>query len=98
MNQQEQEIIEKFREIKRKQYIATVPIIIVVLVLIISSDNPNFEIFGLSSSVLITISVVGVAIGLIFSFINWRCPNCNFYLGKRANPKFCGSCGAKLQD
>jgi DNA polymerase II large subunit len=33
---------------------------------------------------------------LAFSFLNWRCPSCNKYLGKAINPKFCSKCGTQL--
>lgn len=98
MQQTDQQIIEKFAEIKRKQYIATVPIIIAVILLIISTEDSNFTLFGLENSVLIAMGIVGTLIGLIFSLKNWRCPSCNTYLRKEINPKFCRNCGVRLQD
>lgn len=39
-------------------------------------------------------SLAGAAIG---SAINWRCPSCNRYLGKRFSPAFCSHCGVQLK-
>lgn len=95
---QENNIIEKFEIIKRRQYIVTVPIFISIFLLIMSAENPEFELFGLSNSVLMTIGIVGSLCGLVFSLVNWRCPACNGYFRKEINPKFCAKCGVKLQD
>ncbi len=96
--QQENEIFEKFKEIKRKQYIVTAPIILVFILLMILYENPDFEIFGLGENILLPIAIVGVVAGLIFSLINWRCPACNGYFRKEINPKFCAKCGVKLRE
>lgn len=35
---------------------------------------------------------------LVLSLINWRCPACNTYLGKKISPRFCSKCGTELMD
>lgn len=37
-----------------------------------------------------------VILYVVISLIDWRCPNCNEYLGKTWNPKFCQKCGVQL--
>lgn len=98
MQQLEQEIVEKFRDIKRRQYLAIIPFIAIVTLLIFSSEDPSFTILGLSNEILMMISGVFVVISLIFSVVNWRCPNCNSYLGREFSPKFCRNCGVRLED
>ena len=34
---------------------------------------------------------------LAASLLNWRCPNCNKYLGRGYNPESCRRCNAKLR-
>lgn len=34
---------------------------------------------------------------LVFTLQNWRCPACQRYLGKGANPSFCPRCGVALR-
>jgi Na+/citrate or Na+/malate symporter len=39
-----------------------------------------------------------VVLGIAFSFINWRCPACNKYLGRELNLLCCKGCGADFED
>ena len=75
-------IQEEFKKRKRNQIIGTIIVSIAMVVVIITEGN--------ISPVVIIIGVV------IFSFKNWRCPNCNKYLGKSLSPKFCQHCGEEL--
>jgi hypothetical protein len=35
---------------------------------------------------------------LIFTWVKWRCPNCEKYLGRERNPRFCPQCGITLDE
>jgi hypothetical protein len=37
-------------------------------------------------------------VGLILTFINWRCPRCNRYLFRRIYPRACPRCGVTFHD
>lgn len=47
------------------------------------------DIFG----IFLVIIVIGA---LIFSFINWKCPKCDKYLGKSTSIRHCPHCGEQL--
>lgn len=88
-------IQEKFKKRRRNQIIATTIFTIVMVTFLFASDY--IEAMPIATIVAIAIVIVVVVIGVgIFSFNNWRCPNCNKYLGKSLRPKFCQSCGEKL--
>jgi rRNA maturation endonuclease Nob1 len=50
---------------------------------------------GISNSHLSVGAFGLIAIAIIFSLLNRRCPNCNKYLGKKMNSKYCASCGVE---
>jgi hypothetical protein len=44
------------------------------------------------------LAVTVVLFGVFFTFRNWRCPNCNRFLGQGLRtPRFCPNCGVALQ-
>jgi hypothetical protein len=53
------------------------------------------QIMAVGPIILAFIGILSVSV-LVFSFLNWRCPSCNKYLGKAINPKFCSKCGTQL--
>ena len=41
--------------------------------------------------------IAGVAVAVLFSWQNWRCPACGKYLGRSGNLAFCPRCGVALR-
>ena len=90
-------IKETFKKRKKRQIMIAVPLVLAVLFLGFSSEQQT-DVAGNNNQAYVTIAcIVMVACGVIFSIINWRCPSCKSYLGKKFNPKFCSSCGTELR-
>lgn len=94
--QEQEEVCSKFKKRKKLQYMLVIPFAIWILPLIITRRWGTIP-FWLSEDIVMPISVVILIVGLILSWINWRCPYCNKYLGKQINPAFCQKCGVKLR-
>jgi hypothetical protein len=92
------EIITKFKAIRKKQLYVLSPIMVMMILFIVLLENREFEPFGVSRTISFTIAGTGILLGLLFSLKNWRCPACDSYLRKNTNPKFCPKCGVKLQE
>lgn len=82
---------------RRKQRLLAVPLIALFIGFAVVRDRNQGELFGFSVAVWGPIFVLLVAGAVIFSFVNWKCPACNRYLGKSANPTFCSKCGVALR-
>jgi hypothetical protein len=96
-NRSNAEIIAEFKKKRTRQIMAVGPIILAFIGLLSVENNPT-GIFGLApSTILVTAFAVIISV-LVFSFLNWRCPSCNKYLGKAINPKFCSKCGTQLKN
>jgi len=56
---------------------------------------------GISANVTVPVMILcfaAIIAVLVLSFINWRCPACNRYLGKRFfGVRFCDKCGARFE-
>lgn len=90
----ETRVVEEFGKRRTRQYVAIVPAIVMVVAAVIAKHHGSF--LGLEMSVVGPIAAIVVGGVLVFSFVNWRCPACNGYLGRGASPKFCRKCGARL--
>jgi hypothetical protein len=95
LNRSNTEIIEEFKKKRTRQVMAVGPIILAFIGLLSVEGNPT-GIFGLSPNTILVTAFAVIISALIFSFLNWRCPSCNKYLGKTINPKFCAKCGVQL--
>ena len=60
-------------------------------------DRNQDEVLGYSAAIWAPMFFLIVAGAVIFSFINWKCPACNKYLGKNTNPRYCSKCGIELR-
>ncbi len=90
------EFKDKFSDIRRNQIIITVPLVGLLLLFLFARSGP---ILGVPESIYYPVFIVVILAGVVFSFINWRCPACRKYLGRRSlSPKFCGHCGVPLAD
>ena len=95
-NESSVEIREEFRKKRVRQIMAVVPMILAFIGLVSVEDNPA-GLLGLPPKIVLGLSFAVIVSILIFSFINWRCPSCEKYLGKAFNPKFCTKCGIQLR-
>jgi hypothetical protein len=43
-------------------------------------------------------ALAAIFVGLILTFINWRCPACNRYLFRRIYPRSCPRCDVAFRD
>lgn len=79
---------------RRRQAVSAVP----VGILAVTSAVGGGGLLGLPEGT--ALLVVGtVVLGFFgFSLVNWRCPACDAYLGRRFNPRACPSCGQQLRD
>jgi len=96
-SQQESEFKRLFSKRRRRQLLLAVPLVPAFIAVAVQRDSATPEIFGVPPSIYGPAFFVLVIAALIFSFLNWRCPACNGYLGKAFSPRFCAKCGAVLQ-
>jgi hypothetical protein len=95
LNNSNKEITETFKRKRARQIMAVAPFVLAFIALL-SVEHNSTGIFGLPRNIVVGIAFALIISVLIFSFLNWRCPSCNKYLGKAINPKFCSKCGVQL--
>ena len=99
MRQKNPATMAEYRKRRNRQWIASGLILVLVLPNMFLARNSNsFRLFGLPENVTIGVFLVIVFGVLIFSLTNWRCPECNKYLGKTFNPSYCSRCGTQLHE
>ncbi|NWF99093.1 MAG: hypothetical protein HXY52_09225 [Nitrospirae bacterium] len=92
----EQEIINEFRIKKNRQYLAIAITLLLLVVCILVYKRS--DIFGVvSKNAILSAQLIIIALFIIFSIINWRCPFCNRYLGHDINRQRCSKCGKRLE-
>ena len=69
-----------------------IPVVLLYLLQSSSKRLPFIDDGGMAIASLLFL--VGV---IVFTLLNWRCPNCNSFLGKRFLMKKCDQCGVRLQ-
>ncbi len=91
--QQRSEFKIQYAASRRRQWVLSVPIVLVFVWLFFAEYGRPLP---LHVPVSILLGVIGLA--LIFAVLNWRCPACEAYLGKSQNPRVCEKCGIELRD
>jgi hypothetical protein len=89
---QRAELEARFRQTKRYQVAAAVPVA-GALLLLVAAERYAADL-GTGPVTLGAAFLVLVAAG--FSWWNWRCPACRRFLGTRLNPDRCPGCGLPL--
>ncbi len=85
----------KFIRCKRRQLIAMVSTLILLLFLGLVSKRP--DIFGEYARNDILASQILMVCGFLwFSIFNWRCPACKKSIGPDFNRRICKHCGTRL--
>lgn len=93
------QIKEEFKIRKKKQKLIAIlhaPLMLFFAYQVLFEDTQNI-IEGISNQVLIIISASLTILGMILTLFNWRCPNCNKYLGMKYNTDFCSRCNSQLK-
>ena len=96
-SEQVSEFKRSFSRRRKRQLLLAVPLFAAVIAVAVQRDSASPEILGISPSIYGPAFLCLVVAALIFSFLNWRCPACNGYLGRTISPRFCAKCGAVLQ-
>jgi hypothetical protein len=84
---------------KAIRLVVMIPILVVLIIMIL--HHKGFinleEILGIPENYLY-FGFLGVALlGIPAALLVWRCPGCGAWLGKKANPVCCNSCGAEFR-
>ena len=96
-DQQKQEFKEQYAALSRRQIIATVPFVVILIAAVIFGEGDFIALSDFQETMLFIFFALGVVGMLIFSLKNWRCPACKSYLGRGLGPKFCSKCGVALK-
>ncbi len=88
----------EFAARRRNQILVSIPLIAMIVLLVVSGENPDQAVLGMPVTVWGPVFTVFLVGGIGFSLYNWRCPACKKYLGKSINPRFCSTCGATLAE
>lgn len=100
--------IEKLKAKKKRRSRFFIIFVLIIFILIFFNESliKPFEIYNQSPikqfeiylDIIFSVLLVGmIFFKFIFSEKDWKCPSCDRYLSKNANPKFCPHCGIKLQ-
>src|SRR5262245_52043618 len=95
---QKAEFRDRYAKRRRRQLIATAPMILLILALAFTEDREAGTILGLSEVVVLSVFFMAFLALLGFSLRNWRCPACDKYLGRAFNPRHCQNCGVALHE
>jgi hypothetical protein len=86
----------EFARRRKRQLLATIPLLVVVLAIAMGSGKSSNQLFGLPVTIWGPVAAAVFIGTFAFAFQNWRCPACNKYLGKDWGPRFCPKCGVAL--
>jgi hypothetical protein len=89
------QVMQDFRVRQSRQFTAIAVALVILLLLTFIYKRTDF--FGdLKNSVFAAQAVV-IAAFIGFSYVNWRCPSCNKYLGSNIHRQTCKKCGSRLR-
>lgn len=91
-----EEIKEEFRRRRRRQFIYSGCGVVLALLSRVAVSQLGKRAPWLTDEVFVGLFMALVAAFLIVSFLNWRCPACDKYIGRSLFPNFCQKCGAKF--
>jgi hypothetical protein len=92
---QKQEFRDDFAARRKRQLLATIPILLVVVALAMADQNSG-QLLGFGVAIWGPVALVCILGFTVFTLKNWRCPACDRYLGKGIFPRFCAKCGVQL--
>jgi len=88
-------IIQSFRLRQSRQFLAIA--VTLLLLLFLSFLYKRSDLFGELKNTVFAAQAVTIAAFIGFSYVNWRCPSCNKYLGSNINRHTCKKCGSRLR-
>lgn len=91
------QIKEEFAKRKKRQYILSLPIILILVFAMLVSKHSEIEIFGLPNGIMVGLAFALVLVFVVFTIRNWRCPACDKYLGRSISMDYCPKCGVKFK-
>jgi len=89
------QIMQNFRLRQSRQFTAIAVTIVLLLFLTFIYKRSDF--FGDLKNTIFAAQAVVIAAFIGFSYVNWRCPSCNKYLGSNINRHTCKKCGSRLR-
>jgi integral membrane sensor domain MASE1 len=92
---QKQEFRDDFAARRKRQLLATLPILLVVVALAMA-DQTSGQLLGFGVAFWGPVAFVCILGFIVFTLKNWRCPACARYLGKGIFPRCCPKCGVQL--
>jgi hypothetical protein len=92
------EIIEEFRKRRRRQFIYSGCGVALAMLSRVAVSQLGKKAPWLTDEVFVGVFMALVATFLIVSFLNWRCPACDKYIGRSLFPNFCQKCGARFEE
>lgn len=88
------------RQFKRKRTIQDVILVLIFAALFgalwLSNNRDYLKDDSIRLAVTMAICTASIG-GLLFYYLNWRCPSCRKYMGRQRNPQKCPRCGVRLQ-
>ena len=87
--------MREYHKRKKKQWIVVLLSIPVILLFLLQTGDKHTVFIGTVPLAIITVVFLGCVVA--FTLINWRCPNCNAFLGKNISAHRCEECGVRLQ-
>jgi hypothetical protein len=94
---QMQQFKQEFKKRRNRQLLVGLLLVVPILIVGALGDRAKEQMQQLPP-VLVQSAIAVAAVGVIgLALVNWRCPACKGYLGRRLNPKFCGNCGVPLR-
>lgn len=87
--------MREYQKRRKKQWTVVLLCIPVILLFLLQVADKHMVFIGTGTLAIIT--VLFLACVVAFTLVNWRCPNCNAFLGKNISAHRCEECGVRLQ-
>lgn len=91
------QIMQNFRLRKSRQFIAIAAAMLLIIFLALLFNRPGRPFGQLSKNTAMAAQLIVIAVFIVFSSANWRCPSCKKYLGADLNRQVCGKCRTRLR-
>jgi hypothetical protein len=86
---------EEFLAKRRRHTMMIVPFAILIVAAWLTRGPDT--VLGLEPRTFMILAVAACALAGAWSFYDWRCPACNWFLGRKVNPGACPRCGVALR-